>query len=305
MLDSFEAKLADLLADRVADVAVIDEVRRPQIGGSQPSATQARVTVEIISTAPVIELGDDKPEVLGQAGAFSLRTVMHLTGGVLISLELASTSGTGAATQRDTLLMALDSVLLALHDPEVRNGRAFGDADDQGFALSAFRLEQIAPSRCELATGEDPERHHIYCRYGFTGRFWPVETPPAGDVITTIPTRIALLPAEYPETLRALAGGPDLTVPVRLDLRALNGATPRLFARLMGASPPGQLIGDSIDVPEGSVAYDPDPPGTYAVVYRPPASLDGVARVRVRLALARAEGPPVTVETLAIEVQGA
>jgi hypothetical protein len=308
VLDAFETKLADMLADRLAGDALIGDVRRPHADSTPPSATAARVTVEVVAAVPTVELGDDRLEVLGQPGAYELRPVLSLTGGVVIALALGSADASGAEAQRGLLLQALDRVLLALHAPDVRSGSAFGAAPEQGFSVHAFRLERIAAVRGEVVPGAaDESGPRMYCRYAFAGRFWPVEPPVAGDVITDVPTRIALLPAEVPEpgATRALAGGPDVEIPVRLDLRALGGATRRLIARLMGASPPGQLVGSAVDAPAGSVSYAADPDGAYRVIYRPPASLNGTARVRIRLALARAEGAAIPVETVEVEVQGA
>lgn len=309
MLDAFETKLADMLADRLAGETLIGDVRRPRVDSTPPAATAARVTVEVVSAVPTAELGDDRLEVLGQSGAYELRPVLCLSGSVVVGLALGSASGAEAQTQRGLLLQALDHVLLALHGPEVRNGSAFGAAPEQGFSLHAFRLERITAVRSEVVPGAaDDSGPHMYCCYAFAGRFWPVEPPVAGDIITTLPTRIALLPAEVPSgdaAQRARAGGPDLEIPVRLDLRAMGGAAQRLIARLMGASPPGQLVGSAVEAPAGSVSYAVDPDGAYRVVYRPPTSLDGTARVRVRLALARAEGAAIAVDTLEIEVQGA
>jgi hypothetical protein len=309
VLDAFETKLADMLADRLAGDTLIGDVRRPRADSTPPVATAARLTVEVVAAAPTVELGDDRLEVLGQPGAYELRPVLSLTGGVVIALALGSATGAEAETQRGLLLQALDHVLLALHGPDVRNGNAFGAAPEQGFSLHAFRLERITSVRGEVVPGAaDESGPHMYCRYAFAGRFWPVEPPVAGDIITDLPVRIALLPAEVAATggvARARAGGPDVEIPVHLDVRALGGATRRLIARLMGASPPGQLVGSAVDAPAGSVSYAADADGAYRVIYRPPASLDGTARVRIRLALARADGPAIEVETVALEVQGA
>jgi hypothetical protein len=309
VLDAFETKLADMLADRLAGDTLIGDVRRPRADSTPPGATAARLTVEVVAAVPTVELGDDRPEVLGQPGAYELRPVLSLSGGVVIALALGTADAAQAGAQRGLLLQALDHVLLALHGPDVRNGNVFGAAPEQGFSLHAFRLERITAVRAEVVPGAaDESGPHMYCRYAFAGRFWPVEAPVAGDIITDLPMRIALLPAEVPAgdgAARARAGGPDVAIPVRLDVRALGGATRRLIARLMGASPPGQLVGSAVDAPAGSVSYAADPDGAYRVIYRPPASLDGTARVRIRLALARAEGAAIPVETVDVEVQGA
>jgi hypothetical protein len=204
VLDAFETKLADMLADRLAGDALIGDVRRPRADSTPPAATAARVTVEVVAAAPTVELGDDRLEVLGQPGAYELRPVLSLTGGVVIALALGSADAAEAQAQRGLLLQALDRVLLALHGPDVRNGSAFGGAPEQGFSLHAFRLERIAAVRGEVVPGAaDESGPHMYCRYAFAGRFWPVEPPVAGVIITDMPMRIALLPAEVPDVARA------------------------------------------------------------------------------------------------------
>jgi hypothetical protein len=74
------------------------------------------------------------------------------------------------------------------------------------------------------------------------------------------------------------------------------------MARLRGASPPGQLVGSTADVPTGWSAFAPDPDGTFNIVYRPPASVATPVRVGVSTALSRPERPIVSLAELDIEV---
>jgi hypothetical protein len=106
-----------------------------------------------------------------------------------------------------------------------------------------------------------------------------------------------------PAGLRAVGGGADVTAPVLVDLRTLGGAPARLVARLAGAAPPGQLVGDTTGVPAGSVAYDPEDGGRFDLVFRPAGVLAGSAVARVVLSLAAEDHPTVRLGEFEIAVE--
>jgi hypothetical protein len=223
-----------------------------------------------------------------------------LKGEVALDFMIAPPAPAGDPLQpRQRLFQVLDQTLLALHQDNVRQGRAFLLTDeDLGFELDGFRLTQVGP----LPDRPDNVRS-LRTIYQYAGRFWPVEVPAEGGIIQHLPTRLVILPVQIPEGLTAQAGGADVTIPLPVDLRAFNGAPVRLVARLRGASPPGTLRGDSADVPAGFVAYAPDDAGVFQVVYRPPATLSNDTQVRVSLGLAHADRPTVQLGELKLQVR--
>jgi hypothetical protein len=74
------------------------------------------------------------------------------------------------------------------------------------------------------------------------------------------------------------------------------------LARIRGASPPGELVGSTTDVPAGWVAFVPDEGGSVGIVYRPPATVTEPIRVGVTTALSRERRPFVSLAELDIEV---
>jgi hypothetical protein len=278
MIDAFEARAADLLADRLS--------------------TTAQVRLWVGAARPWLEVGDDREQVRRGPGGFELRPVLRLAGELFIELEIGAPGegGPGAAVQRQTLIGALDQLLVALNDGAVRDGTAFATDVDQGFELDGFRLDRV-----EQAPDALSDFRRIRAVYAYAGRFWPVQPALAGPAIETLPTRIVVLPAKRPEVLAAVAGGPDLEIPIALDLRVRSTAIARVVARLLGASPPGALIGDPTGLPPGSVGYVPDD-GRFQLVYRPPVSLSKSTRVSVELSLSRQGGKGTRLDTLHIEV---
>lgn len=301
MLDDFESRLTDMLADGLsADAGV--EVTRVHPG---LTVTDALVTVQVIDAAADPRLGDDARERLGVRGAYELRPVFRFSGEIAIELLVSSSPGGGggggpaaAEASRPRLVQLLDRILLILHPEGVRRGESFQTGADLGFALEGFRLLRTEASPFDT---EAPDR--VRAVYQYTGRFWPVEVPAAGDLISELPTRIAVLPIQLPERVVGTAGGGEVDVPVRLDLRALNGAPARLVGRLAGASPPGILIGDSSDLPPGRVGYGADADGVFHLRYAPPGTLADPVRVRVELGLSHADRPTLSLGELTIEVQ--
>jgi hypothetical protein len=196
-------------------------------------------------------------------------------------------------------MRAVDAVLMVLHDPSVRDGRVWGDDHDQGFAIDRFRLARFEHP---LEPVDQFRRIDVWCDYA--GRFWPTTPVAEGERIEEpVRIRIAALDAVLPLGLRGRGGGPDVLAPVTLDLRTLGGAPARLVARLSGAAPPGELVGDTDGVPAGSVGYEPLDGGRFDVRFRPAAVLAGSATARVVLSLAAEDHSTVGIGEIEIAVE--
>lgn len=300
MLDSFEARLADILTDGLTGEEVI--VVRPRDGLSdllEEDTERVVIVVHILSVSSDNRLGDDVRERLGQRGNYQLRTSLYLSGEVAVNFHIALTPkhDDDPWVFHLNLMRVLDRALVVLHAENVRKGRAFQTGDDLGFDLEGFRFVNVG------SLPEKPEDFHaLRATYHYEGRFWPVETPAEGDIIESLPTRIAVLPIQIPVGVSANAGGEDVSIPLTVDLRAYNGAHVRLVARLKGASPPGELIGDTTDAPAGYVAYSSSASGIFTIVYRPPATLSSDTQVCITLSLAHPQRPTVTLGELMIKV---
>lgn len=298
MLDAFEVRLADLLADELVGVANLGPIGRS--GAVAAAAVGAvGIAVRIARARPTAEVGDDQRERLGARGEIRLRPRLHLEGDAVLALRAVAPAGAAAGTARQRLLSVLDAVLLALHGEAVRTGRAFQlPPQDLGFDLDGFRLASFDPLPGEA---NDPLSADLVYRY--SGRFWPVEEPVAGDVIASLPTRMAVMPVQVPERIVARAAGGDIAVPIRVDLRAMRGAPASLAARLAGAAPPGSLVGDpAVIVPPGFVGFPAAPDGAFRLVYRPPQQLATRTDVRVQTRLAHADRPSIGLADFVIEV---
>jgi hypothetical protein len=295
MLDSFEARVADLVADELNGIAAVETVTRPR-SGLTTDPDRVAIVVRTLSAKPDLAFGDDARERLGSRGQYQLRTTLRLAGQLAISAIVSPTGGDNLEDRRRIVVDVVDSLLVAFQRPSIRSGQDFQTGVDLGFDLDGFRFAGLS------APENEPESFSsIRALFDFSGRFWPVEAPEEGDAITALPTRIAVLPVQIPERIRAVSGT-DLQVPLKLDLRALNGASARVMARLRGAAPPGQLVGATTDVPSGWTAFNLDPDGSVNIVYRPPASVATPVRVGVSTALSRAQRPFVALAELTIEV---
>jgi hypothetical protein len=276
MIDAFEARLANLIADRLAGTTEIVAVDRMRDGLSQPTATGPRAALAVVSAEPDMELGDDRQERLGGRGARAERPVVRLAGEVVIRLEVREATNPG---QRIALMRGLDRLLLTLQEEDIRTGEAFQTGADLGFALDGgFRLARVtAPP-----TGTNLSIHRRFdLFYSYSGRFWPVIAPVAGPRIDTIPTRVAVLPMALPTGATARAGvALDLRIP--LDLRATSGAPSTLVGRLQGATPPGSLVGATAGLPPGFVRLDVTD-GAVLLRYQPPAVVTEPVEVGVEL----------------------
>lgn len=297
MIDRFEARLTNLIADRLAGTTEIVSVARMRDGLPRPTATGPRAAVAVLSANPDEELGDDKPEVFGGPGERALRPVLRLAGEALVRLEVAEAS---SPNQRLALVRALDRLLLTLHDEPVRSGKAFDTGADQGFALDGgFRLARVAA----VPTGAPPAEHRRFdVIYEFAGRFWPARAPLAGPQIARIPTRLVVLPMRLPAGLSTQAGASALQIEVPIDLRATGGATPALAARLQGATPPGALQGDPAGLPPGFVAV-PVAGGAARISYLPPATLEEPEEAVIEIRYAADGGAFPVLETLLVAVE--
>ncbi len=296
MLDPFEIRLAELLADALAGVDNLGPVGR---FGSVPAPGpgQVGIAVRIIQFTPHPHVGDDRRAELRQAGRIRLRPTLHLEGITTILLAAAAPRPPADDDSRARLVAMLDRVLLALHSEAVHSGRAFATAADQGFELDSFRFSD-ASQPVDMAA--DPRS--LQLSYGFEGRFWPVQEAPEGDLITDLPTRLAVMPLRLPERITAQAGGAGLSVPLRLDLAVTGGAVSAIAARLEGTAPPGALVGDGTAAPAGYTGFAVDAVGVADLVYQPPADLAGRAEVRVETRLTHPDRPSIPLTRFEIEV---
>lgn len=300
MLNALENRLIDLLADLLARETQVQLVSRPRadlaIAAVDPD--RVAVVVQVLSVSTDSRLGDDARDRSGQKGGYQLQTVLRLNGQMAIDLIINPAAGANLESHRQTLLHVLDRLLAALHTASFRNGRSFQSNLDLGFDLEGFRLARAgAPENAPAGFST------VRAIYDFSGRFWPLEPLLAGEVISQLPLRLAILPVRIPELPVAQAGGPDLAIPLHLDLRVLNGAPVLVLARLRGASPPGKLAGSAANAPAGWTGFTPDSAGIATLIYQPPTTLAQSARVTVSTALGGTSQPPVTLAEFDIEVR--
>lgn len=286
MLDSFEARLADLFADLLAGVTDLRAPQRNLPAAAPGTGILPVLRVTAVTASPMI--GDDAPQLRRLPGGLGLRTVLDLRGQVALELLPA-----GAVT-RDRWLRAMDAVLVAFQGPEIRSGAAFADGTDQGFSLRGFRFREAGEQ--EGAPGR------LRATFDFEGDFWPVRPEAEGPAITEIPTRIVSLPLTVPTGLVARAGGPDLVIPIALDLRSLGAGPSRVVARLRGAAPPGTLVGDVVEAPEGFAGFAVDGSGVVRLVFRPAATLAAPATAAIQAMLAGAGRATVALAELPLRV---
>jgi hypothetical protein len=285
MLDRFEARLADLFADLLAGTPSLALPQR-----SLPSAAPANgilPVVRVLTGAPRAEFGDDALRQRRRVGGIGLRVVLALEGMASIDLLPA------VAIPRPARLDALDRVLAAFQAEAVRSGAAFDDGTDQGFALRGFRLR-------EMVAAEEGEAR-LRTVFAYEGDFWPVRPEEDGPAIAEIRSRIATLPVTVPLGLAARAGGPDVTIPIGLDLRSLAAGPVRVVARLAGAAPPGSLVGAAALLP-GFIEFPVDADGVARVVFRPAAIVAAPAIAGISVALAGVGRPTVALAEIAVRV---
>ena len=296
MLNAFEGRLIELLADAFAGPPPTGEPRvrvRPRAGGAEPQGTDVALTIALGNASPWTDFGDDAEVARRVNNVWLLRPEVPLTGEISITLEAL----TGDPVERRTRLMqALDGLLIVLDTEALRRGRAFDPPVDQGFAISAFRLQRL---ETDIADTPDPTRLRLV--YGYEGRFWQVRPDVAGGAITHLPTRMAILPLSIPEHTVVRAGTGPAALPVRGDLRAMDGATPVLLARLRGLGP-GTLTGSGAAAPEGFVASQARPDGLFPLSYAPPAAVASPVRVDIELSLGSPEGTSVVLDELSVQV---
>jgi hypothetical protein len=286
MLDGFEARLADLFADRLAGTPGLRLPVRSLPGTAVDSGILPVLRVLSASAAPL--LGDDAPLVRRLPGGLGLRTVLALEG--VVGMELIP----AADVARPAVLLALDAVLLAFQAAEVRSGAGFADGTDQGFALHGFRFRDAAAPEA----GAAPMR----LSFTFQGDFWAVRPEAEGPAITAIPTRLVSLPVHLPQGLVARAGGPDLIIPLTLDMRSLGAGPARVVARLRGAAPPGSLQGDAAEAPPGFTGFPVDAAGVARLVFRPGATLAVPVLAVIQVALAGAGQASVELAEVPVRV---
>lgn len=286
MLDAFEARLADLFADRLAGAP---DLLAPQ--RSLPAATPGDGILPVLHVTGLAAsplLGDDAPQIRRLPGGLGLRTVLELQGVVAMDLVPA------ADITRDAWLRALDRVLVAFQAGDMRSGAAFADGTDQGFALRGFRFRD--------AQAQEGEPGRLRANFTFDGDFWPVRPEEEGPAIASIPARLVSLPLRVPEELVARSGGADLVIPLALDMRSLGAGPSRVVARLRGAAPPGSLVGDPAGAPAGFTGFAVDDAGIARLVFRPAAALAAAAHATIQVALAGAGRSMVALAEIAVRV---
>jgi hypothetical protein len=286
MLDGFEARLADLFADLLAGTPGLRLPVRELPAAAVDSGILPVLRVLSLGAAPL--LGDDAPLVRRLPGGLGLRTVLALEG--VVGMELIP----AANVARPAVLQALDAVLAAFQTAELRSGAGFADGTDQGFALHGFRFRNLAAPE----EGAAPMRLH----FTFAGDFWPVRPEAEGPVITAVPTRLVSLPVQVPQGLVARAGGPELIIPLTLDMRSLGAGPVRVVARLRGAAPPGSLQGDAAEAPPGFTGFPVDAAGVARLVFRPAATLAAPTLATLQVALAGAGQAGVALAEVPVRV---
>jgi hypothetical protein len=290
MLDAFEARLADLFADRLAGTPGL----RPPVRRLPEAPVEAGIlpVLRVLSASAAPLLGDDAPLVRRLPGGLGLRTVLALEGAVGMELIPA------ADVARPALLQALDAVLVAFQATELRSGGGFADGTDQGFALHGFRFRDVAAPE----DGAPPLRHRLRLNFTFQGEFWPVRPEAEGPAITAIPARLVSLPVQVAQGLVARAGGPELIIPLTLDMRSLGAGPARVVARLRGAAPPGTLQGDAAEAPPGFISVPVDAAGVARLVFRPAATVAAPVLATIQVALAGAGQAGVALAEIPLRV---
>lgn len=323
MIEEFEAALTDMLAQRVGTDPLVQVVVRPRDGLDDLVADRARVSVEVLDGEAEDGVGKDRDERLGPRGT-RLRRVLRLRGRVRIAVEVGPASPALAGGQRSVLRRAADAVLVAMLDDDVRSGAVFGAAHEQGFELDALRLRRVSPPTVSAGAAgaalAEPGLAYraldVWCDY--SGRFWPTTPVVEGPAIEA-PVRVRLVQldpliggatgggAARTAVPSVRAGGADLRIPVDLDLHLLGGAPGTVVARVLGATPPATLVGDTggagTGVPVGSVGYPVGADGRLVVVLRPAASVQSVTPARILLTLAGPQRATVRVGEFAVQVK--
>lgn len=296
MLNAFEQRLIELLTDTFAGPPPAGEPRvrvLARAGEPAPANTDVSIAVELRQATVWPDFGDDALTERRVGDAWRLRTEFALSGEA--SMGLAALTGT-PAQRRERLMRGLDRLLVALGPPDIRHGTAFQTSEDRGFAIDGFRLVRWDADPLELP---DPNRARLV--YAWHGHFWPVREEPEGPAIAVLPTRVAVLPMRLPERLVVRAGSGANPVPVRVDLRATGGASPRLFARIKGTGP-GVLVGSGVVAADGFVGSEPAADGVFPLTYQPPDSVDARTRLAIEFSLGSVAGRSVALEDLPVEV---
>ncbi len=288
MLNSFEKRLADLIADGLSTEAGLQLVTRPR--SDLPSVASANskavVIVRLFDARCDGHMGDDGLERRGARGEYRLKTILTMSGTALLECRISPTGGASLEQRRLTLLRVVDSLMLFLHKPEVRNGKAFDLTEDQGFKIEGFRLDSLAHP-----TGVDDDFSRIELRYHFNGQFWPVEPEIEGAVITMMPSRLTVLPLGIPESITVKAGAPVQSIAFFCDKRESGGALMEIVARLRGASPAGVLSGDTTGLTGGWTSFPVTSSGECSILYAPPAGISKTVIDRLVVALRKGNGP--------------
>src|SRR6185436_15344806 len=95
MLDSFETRLTDMIADALENVAALQLVTRSRSDLATAAAEddQVALVVHTLRAAPDVTMGDDARERRGAKGQYQLRTVLRLAGQVAIDAVIHPVGG--------------------------------------------------------------------------------------------------------------------------------------------------------------------------------------------------------------------
>lgn len=296
MLNAFEERLIDLLADAVSGSPPQGQPRievLARVGAAAAAATDVAVSAQLGEATGWSDFGDDGQVARKIEAGWRLRTEIPLNGEVAVSL--VAQSGT-PVERRARLLNALDRMLVVLDAEALRHGTGFDPGQDRGFAISGFRLLRV-----DANNDKPPDPTRMTLVYGYQGRFWPVVAEVEGPQIRTLPTRFAILPLAVPERLSTRAGNGALAIDIRADLRGLEGGSPVLMAKLRGLAP-GVLEGTGLPAPQGFVGSAADTSGRFPLSYRPPAAVAGPIDVGIQLSLASSAGATVVLDDLTVKV---
>jgi hypothetical protein len=288
MFDLFEKRLADLIADGLSTETGVQLVTRPRSNLSTvaPSNVKVIIIVTLFDAHSDDRMGDDSFEKRGIRGDYKLKTVLRMSGTVVLECRISPTGGSSLEKRRVTLLRVIDSLMVFLHSTDVRNGKKFDLPIDQGFKIQGFRLQSVTP-----VVGAESDFSRMELRYHFSGQFWPVKPEVDGDVITSIPSRLAILPLAIPEQITMKAGASVQAIKFTCDTRNLGGASIAIVARLPGASPAGTLSGDTAGLTGGWTAFPVNSSGECTINYIPPAVTTVVVSDRLVIAIRKENGP--------------
>lgn len=305
MLDAFEARLIEVLAEGLTGTPALAGIARARDGLTAPTGATVQLRVRLLDARPQAAVGDDERARLRRGGGWQRRIEMQLEGEVELVFRIGQAGPPERPQQRERLVRVVDRALVVLADEAIRSGQAFRGDADLGFELDGFRLVALEAPRAPADAADEIRQMTVRC--GWAGRFWPVGEEQAGAAIREMPVRQVVLPIGLPEGLRVKAGAErDIVLTIELDTLRIGGAPlpePAIVARLLGASP-GELVGAAEPGAPGWVRFlaDPQQRTRFVVRYRAPAQVSGKAEARITLGFSRSPAARVELGVLKVEV---